>query len=981
MAGWAWFFLAAMCWGQAPPTREYIRLGGRVIATEEYSAAVTPASVRLKAAQSASFSAGFTPVVWALNPAANSGTITTAGQYTAPAAVASETTVTVEARQTAGGTVMASAMVVLEPAALVVTPATQSLQASGSTQFTANMAAAWSVTPATGAGTINASTGLYQAPASIAASTSATVTAVSTGNPAMSGAAAVTLLPSSGMCTVTPGSLAWGAAAGGQTVTLGSCPAGYNWTASTNGVTWVSLSASSGTGSGSITVTAQALPGSTSRTGTIIVDGTAVSVRQDAACTHTFANTTLGSPAAAINGTVSCATGAPWTSSTGTDTWLRMAPASGTGAAAAQLQVDAYSGTTVRTATVTLAGVGFTVTQHPPCSSLSPLTLAVQGGSDPKTVQLTCGTAAPWTAAASQTWLHATPASGTGTALITVSGDSNATGASRAGSVTVDGKTVAVTQAAASVVVLSAGSVTLNHGDQYQFVATIGGFDQTTLVGWTVDSGPGTFVSPGLYRAPDTVSPGNATAVIRATHAQGGGTATATVNLNLYSLPGTMAVSPASGSALSQTFEFQVTQEAGVTLTELNALISPAITQLQNACSILVRPGTLLGHEIRVQENSGSAFSMPVYAGDQTSVENSQCRVQGVGSSVTVAGLVTTVALRVEFKPGFTGAMVTGFASMQNSAGYTQTVGVAKGTWDLSANPAALPPNAGFTAPAAGATVTGSAVAITGWAIDNFTRVENAITNVQLYVDDVVQGIPVTRNLASTICTDYPLRAGCPNVGWSFTWDSRTVANGVHTIKVMATDGDNPAQTLPITRNVTVNNPPGTPITVQPAAPFVKMLLNGGYNPAFPVFTAYRGNSVLSPVNWSLNPSSSFYGSISATGVYTPAQVGYQTAGTQVQVIATNPSDATDSGSTYAKLMGVLAGGSYLLDLTYGQTAQFMTSLGSVTYSLSPNLGSITYYGVYTHDAGWLTPGTIVTVTATQVADPNKREVAYVRIW
>lgn len=964
--------LAAATYGQSPLTREYIRFGDRTIAVENYAPAVSPSTVRLRALQTATFSVGFTPVVWTLSPTSNSGVINASGLYSAPATVPAETTVTVEARQSAGGPVVSTAKVVLEPSVLLVTPSTQALQASGSVQFSANMQATWSMTPATGAGTINGTTGLYQAPASIGSSQNVTVAATSTGNPAMSGTAAVTLLPAAGMCTVSPASLAWGPSGSGLTVNLTNCPVGYNWTASANGVAWVTLSAGSGSGNGSITVTAQALAGSTPRTGTILVDGAAVSVRQDPACTSTFGNPVLGSPQASVNGTVQCGTGVQWTSSTGGATWLQLQPASGTGSTSAQLVVNSYTGTGTRTATVTVAGNAFTVIQHPPCS-VPQTTISLGGGTDSRTVALTCSTAAPWATSASPTWLHAAPASGTGGATLTISTDANGTGASRSGNVTVDGKSIPVTQSAATALALSATAVTLSHGQQYQFVATIGAVNVTSSVTWTVVSGLGSFTTPGLYLAPATIPP-NSTAVIQARDVAGGGVASATVTLIAYAPPTSLTVSPASGSALSQTFTFAVTNPAGATLSVLDALISTSITQLQNACSIRVRSGYL----IDVLENQGSAYTLPIIPGQSGSAENSQCRVLGSGSAVTVSGNVTSVQLQIQFKPGFIGQKVIG-ASTTNSTNFVTQM-AQLGTWNLSANFAALPPSAAFTAPAANATVGGD-VSITGWALDNTTRVENAITSVRVYIDNVLQTGVVTTGQSSTICTTYPERPGCPNVGWSYIWNSRLAANGTRTIKVAVTDGDNPAQTTEITRTVTVYNPPSTPITVQPASTFARMQLNGGYNPPYPQFTAYRGVNVLSPVNWSLNPSFWTYGSINSSGVYTPAGVGYNAAGTQVQVRATNPSDSNDYGTANAVLMGVLANGSYLLGLSPWQQVQFMTSLGNVNFTLSPNLGNITYYGVFTHNASGYTPGTIVTVTATQVGNSNNRETAYVQLW
>jgi hypothetical protein len=100
---------------------------------------------------------------------------------------------------------------------------------------------------------------------------------------------------------------------------------------------------------------------------------------------------------------------------------------------------------------------------------------------------------------------------------------------------------------------------------------------------------------------------------------------------------------------------------------------------------------------------------------------------------------------------------------------------------------------------------------------------------------------------------------------------------------------------------------------------------------------------------------------------------------------AANPADPTDFGSAIVRLMGALADGfgGQLGSLNYGQQTWALSSLGNVTYTLSPNLGTIAYYGLYTHNAapGTFTPGTIVTITATKVGATNERETTYVRLW
>ena len=100
------------------PSREYIRLGGRVIAIESpvIKVLVTPSGVSLSAGQSRQFAAAVTGttnqnVAWSLSPPV--GSINTSGLYVAPATLPSPQTVTVKATSAADPTVFGVATVSL----------------------------------------------------------------------------------------------------------------------------------------------------------------------------------------------------------------------------------------------------------------------------------------------------------------------------------------------------------------------------------------------------------------------------------------------------------------------------------------------------------------------------------------------------------------------------------------------------------------------------------------------------------------------------------------------------------------------------------------------------------------------------------------------------------------------------------------------------------------------------------------------------
>jgi len=159
-----------------------------------------------------------TAVVWKVNNLlggnAADGTITQAGLYSAPMAVPSGA-VAVEAVSVANANSQASATVTLTaPVAVTLTPATSTVAAGGSVQFTAvvanatNTAVTWSVNGATGGsastGTISTS-GLYTAPASFPGLSQVTIGVASVQDPQVT-ASAVVALAQPIVVTVTPAS-------------------------------------------------------------------------------------------------------------------------------------------------------------------------------------------------------------------------------------------------------------------------------------------------------------------------------------------------------------------------------------------------------------------------------------------------------------------------------------------------------------------------------------------------------------------------------------------------------------------------------------------------------------------------------------------------------------------------------------------------------------------------------------------------------
>jgi hypothetical protein len=126
-------------------------------------------------------------------------------------------------------------------------------------------------------------------------------------------------------------------------------------------------------------------------------------------------------------------------------------------------------------------------------------------------------------------------------------------------------------------------------------------------------------------------------------------------------------------------------------------------------------------------------------------------------------------------------------ASPADTASVSVTVTVTAGT-------AAVIPTVHIDLPASGATVSGT-VTVAGWAIDNASTKGTAIGSVQVLVDGTTVGTATYGASRPDVCAAYPGRPGCPNVGFSYSLNTATLASGSHTIMASATDSASPPDT------------------------------------------------------------------------------------------------------------------------------------------------------------------------------------------
>ena len=143
------------------------------------------------------------------------------------------------------------------------------------------------------------------------------------------------------------------------------------------------------------------------------------------------------------------------------------------------------------------------------------------------------------------------------------------------------------------------------------------------------------------------------------------------------------AVSPASGAGVTQTFTFTFTDAKGYAdLYVLDVLVSTFLNG-QTACYFALAPtGPTTGYLYLGDDagDGGYTVGSPMAIPSSNSVQNSQCTLNGVGSSISASGNTLTLTLAVTFNPAFVGNKAIYMAARSN----TQNSGwQALGTWDV----------------------------------------------------------------------------------------------------------------------------------------------------------------------------------------------------------------------------------------------------------------------------------------------------------
>ncbi|HEY6126251.1 MAG TPA: BACON domain-containing carbohydrate-binding protein [Steroidobacteraceae bacterium] len=273
----------------------------------------------------------------------------------------------------------------------------------------------------------------------------------------------------------------------------------------------------------------------------------------------TVAPSTLSFASGAASSPVTVTANVSWTV-TDNQTWITASPTSGTNNGSFTVSATANTGTASRSGTVTVTGGGLTrtiaVTQAAATANnltLSQTSLSFASTAASSAVNVTANVS--WTITDDQTWLSASPTSGSNNGSFTVSATANTGTASRTGAVTVTGggltRTVSVTQAGQSTtntLTVSTTSLALASA------ISSGTFSITSNVSWAVtDDQSWITVTPAS-------GSNNATVTVNATSANTATTSrTGTVTVTGGGLTRTVSVTQAGSGGTGGTCPNPVT--------------------------------------------------------------------------------------------------------------------------------------------------------------------------------------------------------------------------------------------------------------------------------------------------------------------------------------------------------------------------------------------------------------------------------------
>jgi hypothetical protein len=256
--------------------------------------------------------------------------------------------------------------------------------------------------------------------------------------------------------TVTLSPASFGPAGGSGTATVAAA-AGCSWTM-TSSASWLTVPAAtaSGKGAGTAKFTVGSNNSSTSRSGALSVGAKNSTVNQSGTgtqCSPSISSSTLAFAATGGVTTVSVTApaGCTWTWSSSAS-WITLSSPTKTGSSVVTVSVARNSVATMRTASLTIAGISLKVTQAPAGAAciytMSAIPSKVSATSSKINVTITTLIGCNWSVSSSAAWIVPSPKTGTESGMTVLNIAANTSGATRNASVSIPGWTAYITQAA-----------------------------------------------------------------------------------------------------------------------------------------------------------------------------------------------------------------------------------------------------------------------------------------------------------------------------------------------------------------------------------------------------------------------------------------------------------------------------------------------------------------------------------------------------
>jgi len=229
----------------------------------------------------------------------------------------------------------------------------------------------------------------------------------------------------------------------------------------------------------------------------------------------------------------------------------------------------------------------------------------------------------------------------------------------------------------------------------------------------------------------------------------------------------------------------------------IRVTLNPEGTQVNAGSSTNVGSapaGTTISRGFRI-ENTGTA-AMVIQNPSTLLSGSTTCFQQESSPSATIAAGSSSV-FSVRFGCGTEGSYSTSLRIESNDPQTAQFVASLSGTVTVMVN---QPPAVYVDAPPAGQVVSGTALPFEGWATDG-----GGVQSLQVLVDgQALQPAPTIQSVSrGDVCSAVPVGdPNCPMVGFRALVDTTLIADGVHSLGIVATDGSGATGSASVTIDV-----------------------------------------------------------------------------------------------------------------------------------------------------------------------------------